>query len=78
MSSFITNADDDTNALTCSFAYDAPLPFDIDGASPEAPEDASLSRIDAELGITEFVDAGEPRRYCAWTAPRCSSSPPRP
>ena len=32
MSSFITNADDDTNALTCSFAYDAPLPFDIDGA----------------------------------------------
>ena len=70
MSSFITNADDDTNALTCSFAYDAPLPFDIDGASPEAPEDASLSRIDAELGITEFVDAGEPRQVLRMDGPK--------
>ena len=70
MSSFITNADDDTNALTCSFAYDAPLPFDIDGASPEAPEDASLSRIAAELGITEFVDAGEPRQVLRMDGPK--------
>lgn len=62
MSSFVTNADDTTNALTCSLAFDTAVPFSTEGATAEAVDDASLSRIDAELGVSELVSSGEPRQ----------------
>ena len=62
MSSFVTNADDTTNALTCSLAFDTAVPFSTEGATAEAADDASLSRIDAELGVSELVSSGEPRQ----------------
>ena len=61
MSSFITNADDDTNALTCSFAYGSVAVRPSTARRPKPPKTHRLSRIDAELGITEFVDAGANR-----------------
>lgn len=70
MSSFITNADDDTNALTCSFAFDAPTPFTGEGVDATRSEDATLPRIDAELDIAELVDAGEPRQVLRMDGPK--------
>lgn len=70
MSSFITNADDDTNALTCAFAIDAPIPFSADGVTPERIEDAALAHVDQELNIVELVEAGEPRQVLRMDGPK--------
>lgn len=64
LSTYVRNDDDDTNALTCPTAYDAPQPFDKNGVSLEAMKEADpgLARIDEEIGATEAVAAGRPRQ----------------
>ncbi|WP_139651996.1 beta-ketoacyl-ACP synthase 3 [Raoultibacter phocaeensis] len=64
ISSYIVNEDDATNALTCAMSFDAPQPFDENGISHTAArsDDPGLARTDAELGITELVEAGRPRQ----------------
>lgn len=61
---FIKNDDDDTNALTCEMAFDAPVPFDEKGVSLEAADkpDPGSARIDEEIGSTEMVAGGRPRQ----------------
>ena len=56
LGSFIVNADDETNALSCPLSYDVVPPFDSRGVSTEASrqEDPSTSRVDAEA-MTEAV-----------------------
>lgn len=64
LSSYFVNDDDDTNALTCPTAFDAPQPFDENGISQEAAKagDPGNARIDEELGVTELIEAGRPRQ----------------
>ena len=62
LSTFIANADDDANALTCPAAYDSPVPFDENGVDAEdALVDPGSASIDDELGISAAVAAGAPR-----------------
>lgn len=70
MSSFITNADDVTNALSCSFAFDAPVPFSAEGVDALRSEDVSRTHIDKELDIAELVDAGRPRQTLRMDGPK--------
>lgn len=64
ISSYIVNEDDTANALTCAMSFDAPQPFDENGVSKRAAlsVDPGLVCTDAELGITELVEAGRPRQ----------------
>lgn len=64
LSTYIRNDDDDTNALTCPMAFDAPQPFGKDGVNLDAAHemDPGLPRIDGELGVTEAVAEGRPRQ----------------
>ena len=64
LSTYMKNDDDDTNALTCPTAFDAPQPFDANGISKEAVAagDPGNARVDEELGVTEAVAAGRPRQ----------------
>lgn len=62
LSTYMRNDDDTDNALTCPTAFDAPQPFDANGVNVDAPVDPGLARIDAELGVTEAVEAGRPRQ----------------
>lgn len=63
LGSFITNADDVSNSLTCPNDFAAPLPFGDAGimSYDEAPADPSKASTDAELGICEALEAGENR-----------------
>lgn len=64
ISAYIRNDDDDSNALTCPMAFDAPQPFDKDGVNLEAAQagDPGLPRIDEELGAAEDIAEGRPRQ----------------
>lgn len=64
LSTFVRNDDDDSNALTCPTAFDAPQPFDKNGVNLEVMKqvDPGLPRIDEELGVTEAVAEGRPRQ----------------
>ena len=64
LGSYIVNEDDVTNALTCPSAYDAPQPFNEQGVAPEAAVAHGSAEVstDAELGVTELVEAGRPRQ----------------
>lgn len=64
LSTYIRNDDDDTNALTCPTAFDAPQPFDAQGVNLDAMKkaDPGLARIDEEVGVTEAVQEGRPRQ----------------
>lgn len=64
LATYLRNDDDTDNALTCPTAFDAPQPFGAQGVSLEAAQaaDPGLARIDAELGVTEAVEAGRPRQ----------------
>ena len=61
---YIKNDDDDSNALTCPSAYDAPQPFTPEGIDADALQqaDPGTAPIDAELDVTERVAAGAPRQ----------------
>ena len=61
---YIKNDDDDSNALTCPSAYDAPQPFTPEGIDANALQqaDPGTAPIDAELDATERVAAGAPRQ----------------
>lgn len=61
---YIKNDDDDSNALTCPSAYDAPQPFTPEGIDANALQqaDPGIAPIDAELDATERVAAGAPRQ----------------
>ena len=61
---YIKNDDDDSNALTCPSAYDAPQPFTPEGIDANALQqaDPGIAPIDAELNATERVAAGAPRQ----------------
>ena len=61
---YIKNDDDDSNALTCPSAYDAPQPFTPEGIDANAPQqaDPGIAPIDAELDATERVATGAPRQ----------------
>lgn len=71
LGSFIVNADDETNALSCPLSYDVVPPFDSQGVSTEASrqEDPSTSRVDEELAVREAVDAGEPQQVLRMNGP---------
>lgn len=71
LGSFIVNADDDENALTCPLSYDTDLPFDAQGASSQSPavKDVSAIRIDEELAIREAVESGNPRQTLRMNGP---------
>lgn len=60
--SYLRNDDDEKNALTCANFIEAPQPFSPVGVDPAACEDASLSGVDALLGIDEAVAAGGMRQ----------------
>lgn len=69
ISSYIHNDDDTTNSLVCPAAFDSPFAFDEQGVNAAFTQDpavlladASLARVDEELGVTEGVAAGEPRQ----------------
>ena len=64
LSWYIKNDDDDSNALTCPSAYDAPQPFTPEGIDADALQqaDPGTAPIDAELDVTERVAAGAPRQ----------------
>lgn len=61
---YIRNDDDDTNALTCPAAFDAPVPFDASGVSAQAIEhsDPGNVRVDEELATSALTEAGRPRQ----------------
>ena len=71
LSSFIVNADDEANALTCPMTFEAPLPFDEHGviAQATALHDRSASRVDEELAICEHIENGEPRQVLRMNGP---------
>lgn len=71
LSSFIVNADDDENALTCPMEFEAPLPFDESGVVDQAAiaHDRLPSRTDEELAIRENVENGEPRQVLRMNGP---------
>ena len=54
LSWYIKNDDDDSNALTCPSAYDAPQPFTPEGIDADALQqaDPGTAPIDAELDVT--------------------------
>ncbi len=69
ISSYIHNDDDTTNSLVCPASFDSPFVFDDNGVNAALANDpagiladASLDRIDQELGVAEGVAAGEPRQ----------------
>ena len=64
LSWYIKNDDDDSNALTCPSAYDAPQPFTPEGIDANALQqaDPGTAPIDAELDVTERVATGAPRQ----------------
>lgn len=69
ISSYIKNDDDTTNSLVCPASFDSSFVFDQNGVNEIAIQDpaalladASLDRIDEELGVIEGVAAGEPRQ----------------
>ena len=62
LGTFIANADDDGNALTCPMPYEPPVPFGANGVDKAgATPDPAAPNIDAELGISAAVAAGAPR-----------------
>ena len=72
LSSFITNEDDEANALTCAAAYEAPQPFDAHGISLDAAAagDPGLAHVDEELAIGEAVADGKPRQVLRMNGPK--------
>lgn len=71
LGSFIANADDSENALSCPVAYDAAPPFDTQGAAVISSDslDPSTLRIDEELAVREAVEAGQPRQVLRMNGP---------
>lgn len=63
MSTYIANEDDIHNSLTCPMPLDVIPPFDENGVNTEAAHqpERSHASIDEELGITESLEAGDPR-----------------